>query len=402
MSTKDSKIGASERDPTLVLSVEREVVFNGRQGAVTWFHPKVGMVPPEREGDPPAAVMCCQSITGSDVFGQVHESVSRDLGKTWSEPEAIASLGRKRLDPGWEEGVCDFVPDWHAPSGLLLGIGHNVYYQDGVLARPQRRRYPVYAVGRADGTWSAARTLEYDDPRMTGIYSSGCAQRVTLENGEIVLPCSWGPAGREDRAVGTLQCAFDGEELRVLESGNELRNPVKRGLLEPTVTRLEDRFYMTIRAEDDRGYVSTSDDGLHWAPQRPWTWDDGEPLAMSTTQQRWLTHSLALYLVYTRRAAHNERVVRWRSPLYMAEVDPDRLCLIRETEQEVFPLSGDPANAPDHVALLGNFMPMNATVEESWITVGESRPRDGWKGDTLLARVRWTRPNYALSWRPNP
>ena len=24
---------------------------------------------------------------------------------------------------------------------------------------------------------------------------------------------------------------------------------------------------------------------------------------------------------------------------------------------------------------------------------------EGWKGDTLLARVRWTRPNYELSWK---
>ncbi|MDP6778781.1 MAG: hypothetical protein QGI83_18645 [Candidatus Latescibacteria bacterium] len=56
----------------LIVDIDREVVFNGRRGDVTWFHPKVGMMPPEREGDSPVAVMCCQSITGSDVFGQIH------------------------------------------------------------------------------------------------------------------------------------------------------------------------------------------------------------------------------------------------------------------------------------------------------------------------------------------
>jgi hypothetical protein len=82
----------------------------------------------------------------------------------------------------------------------------------------------------------------------------------------------------------------------------------------------------------------------------------------------------------------------------MAEVDRDRLCLIRESEREVFPLIGDGVHDPAHVARMGNFMPVNATVDESWVTVGETLPEDGWKGDTLLARIRWTRPNYELSW----
>ena len=60
---------------------------------------------------------------------------------------------------------------------------------------------------------------------------------------------------------------------------------------------------------------------------------------------------------------------------------------------------GDGVDDPAHVARMGNFMPVNATVEESWVTVGETLPDDGWKGDTLLARIRWTRPNYELSWR---
>ena len=108
---------------------------------------------------------------------------------------------------------------------------------------------------------------------MTEIYTSGCAQHVTLELGDIILPCSWGPEGRLDRAVGSLRCTFDGETLSAAESGNELRNTTGRGLLEPTVTLLEGKYYMTIRAEDDRAYVYTSVDGLKWADQKAWTWD---------------------------------------------------------------------------------------------------------------------------------
>ncbi len=37
----------------LILNIEREIVFNGRQGVVTWFHPKVGLMPPQQDGAPP-------------------------------------------------------------------------------------------------------------------------------------------------------------------------------------------------------------------------------------------------------------------------------------------------------------------------------------------------------------
>ena len=114
---------------------------------------------------------------------------------------------------------------------------------------------------------------------------------------------------------------------------------------------------------------------------------------MSTTQQRWLTHSDALFLVYTRKAEHNINVMRWRSPLYLAQVDPGRRCLLRETERTVLPLIGDGIGDPEHVARMGNFHVTSAAASESWITVGETLPADGWAGNTLLARVRWDRPN---------
>lgn len=155
--------------------------------------------------------------------------------------------------------------------------------------------------------------------------------------------------------------------------------------------------YLTIRAEDERGYVSASDDGLNWQKQQPWSWDDGQTLAMSTTQQRWLVHSDALFLLYTRKDEQNAKVMRWRAPLFVAEVDRQSLRLIRDTEQVVLPLVGDGIRDPDHVALMGNFHTVAASPDESWVTVGENRRNDGWKGDTLLARIRWKRPNRLVS-----
>ena len=379
----------------LIEKIECQIIWNGRTGGKTWFHPRACIVLAQPA---PYALMTCQTISGSDVFSQVHWSISKDKGNTWSEPEPIPSLGRQKLPDGLEEGTCDVVPDYHPQTNTVLAIGHNVYYKNNVLARPSEGRYTVYVIRDNAGNWSERKKLLWDNPMATAIYSAGCAQRITLKDGNIILPLSFGPPGRTDRAVCTVLCSFDGEQLTVLKSGNVLRLAVKRGLLEPSLTQFDERYYMTIRAEDGHGYVSTSDDGLHWREKKRWCWEDGEALTMSTTQQRWLTHSRGLFLVYTRKAKENINVMRWRAPLYLAQVDPHKLCLMRDSEKIVFPLIGDGINDPDHVARMGNFHVVNSTPHESWVTVGETLPHDGWKGDTLLGRIFWSIPNQLAAY----
>ena len=114
---------------------------------------------------------------------------------------------------------------------------------------------------------------------------------------------------------------------------------------------------------------------------------------MSTTQQRWLQHGDTLFLVYTRRTEANRNVFRWRAPLWVAEVDRDRLCLRRDTERVVLPMKGDGVNDPDGVPRMGNFHTTAVSADESVVTVGECLPSSGYQGETLLARVRWHRPN---------
>lgn len=379
-----------QRGAGLIEKIACSIIWPGRTKGKTWFHPRVCMIPSKAN---PVALMTCQTITGSDLFSQVHWARSSDNGRSWQQPESIASLDRQMLSDGMEEGTCDVVPDYHPQTNSVLAIGHNVYYKNNVLTQPYQNRYPVYVIGDADGNWSERRKLRWDNPETTGIYTCGCAQRITLKDGNIILPLSFGPKERKNRHVCTVLCSYDGERLTILKSGNVLELAVKRGLLEPTLTRFKNRFFMTIRAEDGHGYVSTSNNGLNWEEQRPWCWDDGEPLTMSTTQQRWLTHSHGLFLVYTRKSEHNVNVMRWRAPLYAAQVDTDRLCLIRNSETIVFPLIGDGVHDPDHVARMGNFHVVNASRNESWVTVGENLPSKSWKGNTLLGRIFWNRAN---------
>ena len=339
--------------------------------------------------------MTLQEIAGSDFFGPVHSSHSLDLGKTWSNPDGIAPLARFPVagHEGLKQGVCDVVPQYHPASKSILALGHNVFYRGKHFSRKdQLPRFPTYTVRRPDGSWSDLKKLEWDDPRGAFIYTNNCGQRVVLPDGDIIMSFTFGPTSAA-RSVAGVRCSFNGETLKIKEVGPAITSNIGRGLLEPSVTQFDGHFYMTIRAEDNHGYLAISDDGLNYSDKIPWAWDDGEPLTMSTTQQHWLTHSDALFLVYTRKAESNSKVIRWRAPLFVARVDPEKRCLIRSTEQVVLPLVGDGNNDPDNVALMGNFAVTNVSPDESWVTAGEWIPKNGARGDVLLGKIRWSKTN---------
>ena len=395
-----SSLFAQTAQQPLIESISKETLWTNRDGkSTTWFHPRACVLP--GEDGRPMVLMTLQEIGGSDYFGPVHWSISTDQGKTWSAPEPIAALGRDPV-PGRNDGlmaaVCDVTPQYHPQTETVIALGHVVFYKGAYFARDEQlARYPVYATRSKEGRWSERKILAWDDPRGSHIYSNNCGQRVVTPNGDVQMSFTFGPEAT-NRMVSGVQATFDGQHLRIRDVGPPLKNNKGRGLLEPSVTQFDGEFWITIRAEDNRGYVSTSDDGLHWREKRPWSWEDGTPLKMSTTQQHWLTHSDGLFLVYTRHDESNSNVIRWRSPLWVAQVDPTRLCLVKSTEQVVLPLVGDGINNPDKVALMGNFNVTNVSPEESWITVGEWMPRAGYRGNVLLARIDWSKPNRVPLW----
>ncbi len=384
-------IGSAAQAPAdLVESVETTTLIGYEDYGKCWFAPRCCVVPGKR----PKLLMTMQQISGSDVFYHVQWLESEDGGRTWTKPQPMPGMGRRQLGDGLEEGYCDTVPEYHARTGTVLAMAHNVYYKNNVLTMPWEKRWPVYAVRKAKGEWLPPKKLEWRHPDATGMYSANCSQRITLEDGNVLVPLTYGPLGRPDHGVTSLLCRYDGERMTVVERGTELRLPVKRGLLEPSLTRrVKGQFWMTIRAEDNRGYFSTSKDGLSWEKIRPWTWQDGTPLDMSTTQQHWVTHSDALYLSYTRKAPGNEKVLRWRTPLWMARVDEEKGALIRDTERIVLPQRGDGGAKGLDAWLSGNFHAATLNARESIVTDGQTNPARGYTGDVLLARIRWKKPN---------
>ncbi|TNJ67791.1 exo-alpha-sialidase [Paenibacillus hemerocallicola] len=339
-----------------------------------WTHPRAGIV----KGEKPSVVVTMSplKLTGSDVFFALNETRSDEMGKTWSYPAEQPALGRHALSDGLEEVISDFTPAWHEASGKLLGIGHTVTYKGNHIYRPIRKTvYAVYDAGSR--SWTEWREMAMPSTFFTS--GAGSTQRFDLENGDILLPIYFSKSvedlsnGRHFNYSTVVRCRFDGESLRYIEHGSELTVHRHRGYVEPSLTRFRGQFFLTLRA-DDHGAVARSADGLHFGEPKAWTWDDGSEVLTYNTQQHWVTHSDGLFLVYTRKADNNDHIFRHRAPLFIAEVDPERLCLIRASERVLVPERG---------ARLCNFGVVDVNERETWVTVAEWMQNGGVWGEEM-------------------
>lgn len=363
-----------------------------------WFHPRVAAVPGMGKDGAPLVVMTLQKhLVVSDFYSGMYSMTTDDLGTTWSGPEERPELAWRQGPDGEITAICDVTPGWHAKSGKVLAIGIKLRYnKEGGQLRDESRSLEAayYTFDPKSNTWTPWRILEMPDPEGQ-FYTTmpGCVQWLVEEDGGILLPLyfSDAEASKSDRySVTVVKCSFDGENLTYVSHGEELSLDVERGLCEPSLTKFRGKYFMTIR-NDVKGYVTMSADGLHFEPIKPWTFDDGEELGSYNTQQHWLTHSDGLFLCYTRRGANNDHVFRHRAPLFIAQVDAEKLHVIRSTERILM---------PDHGATYGNFGATAITESESWVTdaegmFGEAKQR-GAAGRVFAARVRWARPNALL------
>lgn len=392
---------AAEPGDVPEFDIRLDTISSGFDQKTCWVHPRAGAIP----GDPPVVVLTMQKLllTGSDVFYALNEMRTDDFGETWSGPaEHGATLGRREEPDGVIVGACDFWPKWHAKSGKLLGIGHTVRYKENKVM-PVRRRETAWSVYDPQArTWTAWEALAMPDEDKFYNAGAGCVQRLDLPGGDILLPISFKAQSEKCSKVTVLRCRFDGARLTFAEQGNELAVDTDRGLGEPSLTRFGGRYYLTLR-HDKAGYVSVSDDGLNFSEPKKWTWDDGADLGNYNTQQHWVTHENAMFLVYTRRGADNDHVFRHRAPLFIGRVDPERLCVLRATERVLVPQRG---------ARLGNFGVTEVSENETWVTVAEwmqttpPNPHDssvcmryGSDNSVFAARIRWKTPNRSWDQR---
>ena len=198
--------------------------------------------------------------------------------------------------------------------------------------------------------------------------NAGNCQRVDLPNGDILLPVRYQRgAERRNYTSVVVRCGFDGETLTYKEHGSELNIPQDRGLYEPSLTEFAGRYFLTLRA-DHSAFVTRGVDGINFEPIREWKFDDGTALGSYNTQQHWITAGGGLFLVYTRKGADNDHVFRHRAPLFIGQVHPETLRVIRATEHILI---------PENHATLGNSGVCRLSDRESLVTCGEGLMRLG-------------------------
>ncbi|WP_417377807.1 sialidase family protein [Gimesia sp.] len=384
--------------------VQLTTATKGYDGKTCWVHARAGAIPvgaPGNDLDNPLVVMTMQKLllSGSDIFYALNSMRTDDLGKIWQGPIEQNNLSRHHLPDGGEVVVSDFWPQWHAASKTLLGIGHTVRYYNNRIVKEKNIRVTSYATYDPNkNLWSAWKSLELPDGPEFVSSGAGSVQRYDLPNGDILLPVYYKRPERKYSDVMVLRCRFDGKTLKYLEHGNELSIDDGRGFAEPSITKFGDWFYLTLR-NDNAAYVTRSKDGLHFPEPQKWTFEDGKDLGSYNTQAHWVTHSDGLYLVYTRRGANNDHIIRHRAPLIMGRVNPDKMAIIRDSERILVPERG---------ARLGNFGVVDVNEDETWVIVTEWMQRFGpdyvmpvnnkygSDNSVYVSKILWKKPNRLM------
>lgn len=368
-----SLIAEETTPPPVTLMLESLASMPGNQ-RWDWWQARTAYLP----GKTPLwlTTMSETGKTTSHDFHDIFQSISKDRGKTWSSPQLVPSLQRHNEKDGYQVAPGDLWPAWHAATNTILTTGKTFNFRDGNKEDYLRERVS-YAVMEPKATWGPLQFLALPERDHAGYpiiaANAGCTQRYDLPNGDILLPIRYARDANNRNYTSTIaECAFNGKKLEYRRHGTEINIPKGRGLYEPSLTKFEDNYYLTLRA-DHTAFVASSVDGLHFNAIKEWQFDDGKPLGSYNTQQHWVTIGGGLFLVYTRRGANNDHIMRHRAPLLIGQVNPKSLQVMRATEQVLI---------QENHATLGNSGVCRISDTESWITCGEGLLRLGKrKGD---------------------
>ncbi len=318
-------------------------------------------------------------LSGVDVFYGMEKLTVDGKDFTASPILPCKNLTRKKFGETATLAICDCTPLYHKATGKILLLGHSVIYNENNRLIPKRPRHTVYAVyDEKTGDFGNFTLLDMGD---TEYYNAGngSGQSFEEENGDLLIPFSYQSradieGGKYNASACVMRCKFDGEKLSVLEIGSPLTLNVPRGFCEPSVIKYKNEYFLCLRNDSD-GYLAKSADGLRYSAPQPLCFDDGASVGNYCTQQHWLVGGGKLWLVYTRRGADNDHVFRHRAPLFVAEVDPVSLRVIRKTERVAVPNRG---------ARLGNFGCFSfddsrgVVVVSEWMQSGGG-DNEGWK-----------------------
>ncbi len=383
---------------SLPYEVRLDVIHQELSPDFCWFHPRVAAIPGVENTAPTVICTLQKHLKVSDHYSGLYFMRSDDGGTTWTKPVLPPELDWKTVN-GESIAVCDVTPGWHRESRRLIAIGVKLRYSSAgehLLDQPRSHQCAYATYDPQTGQWTEWKMLALPDEETRHyLVAPGCAQWLTRPDGTLLVPMYFREPTGERYQSTVLHCRFDGSTLELIEKGDDLALEEGRGLYEPSLALFQGTYYLTLR-NDARGYVTTSQDGLHFEPVQPWTFDDGADLGSYNTQQHWLVHNQGLFLGYTRRGANNDHIPRNRAPVFLGQVDPLTKQVIRATEKSLIPERG---------VMLGNFGAAAITSQESWVTDAEyhvdSTPHPkGADGSVFAAKIWWSQPNQISTVAP--
>nr|MCR5264552.1 hypothetical protein [Clostridiales bacterium] len=335
----------------------RDILTEGFDGRMCRIDPKAFRTPDGRIHISYSMLL----LSGSDVFRDRYVISSSDGGQSFSEPKLFN--GRPETVENGVRRVYALNAYYHKATDSNFALGRMTAYAD--------ESSPIlngHGTMRAlTGTFDA-RSMSFVScgvmipPGTEDMDNLTFMEPLEDDDGTVLVPAYGRPGSRRQHEVIICRFAVENGALRFIERSPSISRPdLSRGLCEPRLAKLGNEYYLTMRS-DEIGWFSKSGDGMNFTAPAEWRWDDGEILTSRNTQQAWLRHADGLFLVYTRETPHNKHIFRRRAPLFMAQFDDERDCLIKDSEFIAVPEMG---------ARLGNFTVTGINDHEAWICVCE-------------------------------
>jgi hypothetical protein len=357
-----------------------------------------------------------QRWSRSDTMDVCYVRMSSDHGRTWSPPvERITGerradgMLRRHLrgcwtDPHngaaiefWLEGL---LPGDDPLEGLRRWQIHYTISRDGFQTRTPERM--VRQRGLPDD-----QTLPGVFPGKNSIMLGDQGSQPLAVKGGFLLPVEitpltpdgklYNPGGGytyHDAAVLHGRWVRGGD-LEWTLSDRIVGDPARstRGMVEPTLGRLKDRYFAVMRGSNDRNpalpswrWMSTSRDAVRWSKPEPWTYANGEPFYSPSACSQLLHHSSGRLYWIGNITPENAKGNRPRYPLAIGEVDLVSGLLRKESIRTVDTKGAD----EDPVLSLSNFYAREDRVTRE-IVIHMTRlfaKPDGWEGDAYAYRAR--------------
>lgn len=370
-----------------IKDITTEIVLNGRKKNQCYLHPVLAAAPAGVFCEKPMIMFGVTQQTGDDM-GPMHYSYTMDLGKTWAPIFESENLYGIALEDDIFE-IPWLHPFYHKKTKTMMTLGFTMFHRDNsdpsnynkyklesfVFGRKQSMGFAIWDHEKRDfKPWEKIQEPAIF-PRLR-LFSNNSHEE---DDGTLLIPYYSETTESEHTehegipGAGVIRFNFDGQRFKILEVGPQVRIEKQYGICEPCIIKFKNKYYMTLRSEifkddyeghDQKMYWSVSNNGINFSEPRNWCWDDGTNVETENTLQYFVSNGDTLFLIYTRiNNLCKNRVFRSRAPIFIAEVDTGKNCLVKDSEKIIFPEKGG--------ARMGNFNAKNISENEIWVMDAE-------------------------------